>query len=108
MRPLLALIASLVLVMTAWGGAAQAGGPGCAGMTEQMVAHVVGDCDEVPADADKNYPHCHTSCDDHHVAAPMPTRALGRPAGMTRAYAPAVQPTLTAHQVAATLRPPQA
>lgn len=108
MRSLLTLFASLMLVMTAWGGAAQAAGPGCAEMTEQMAAHVAGDCDEVPADADKNYPHCHTSCHGHHVAAPMPTRALGRFASMTQAYAPAAQSTLIAHQVAQMLRPPQA
>lgn len=108
MRPLLTLLASLILVMTAWSGSAQTAGPDCAEMTEQMAAHVAGDCDEVPADADKNYPHCHTSCHGHHVAAPMPTRALGRLAGMTRAYAPAAESTLTAHQVAQMLRPPQA
>lgn len=104
MRSVLTLLASLMLVMTAWGGAAQAAGSVCA----EMTAHVAGDCDEVPADADKNYPHCHTNCHGHHVAAPMPTRALGRFAGMTRAYAPAAPSTLTAHQVARMLRPPQA
>jgi hypothetical protein len=108
MRRVLTLLASLMLVVTAWSGAAQAAGSGCAEVTEQMTVHVAGDCDEVPADADKNYPHCHTSCHGHHVAAPMPTRAVGRFAGMTRIYASAVESTLTAYQVARMLRPPQA
>lgn len=108
MRSLLTILASLMLVMTAWGGAAQAAGAGCAEMTEQMAAHVADDCDEVPADADKNYPHCHTSCHGHHVAVPIPTRALGRSSGMTRAYELAAQSTLPAHRVAKMLRPPQA
>lgn len=47
----------------------------------QAIGHFAGDADEVPADADKDYPHHHASCHDHQVglpaiAAPGPSRAL--------------------------------
>ena len=36
-----------------------------------MAAHAPGDGDEVPADADKGYPHHHASCHEHHVNTPI-------------------------------------
>ncbi len=38
--------------------------------------HSAGDHDEVPADADKNYPHHHNQCQGHDLAAPLKTRAV--------------------------------
>lgn len=108
MRSLLTLLACMMLVVTAWGGTAQAAGPACSEMADQLEVHVAGDCDEVPADADKNYPHCHTGCHGHHVAAPIDTRAPRAVNATARDYAPATTLTLTPHQVAQTLRPPQA
>lgn len=108
MRSVFTLLACLVLVMTAWGGAAQASGLVCSETADQMAARVAGDCDEVPADADRGYPHCHTACHGHHVTAPVPTHVVGRVAPAARDYAQAAEPTLSAHQVDQTLRPPQA
>lgn len=108
MRSLLGLLACLMLVVSAWSGAAQAANPACNEMADQVAVHVVGDCDEVPADAHKNYPHCHTGCHGHYVTAALPTRAPAPAFAMVRAYSLSKQPTLTAHQVDQTLRPPQA
>lgn len=36
----------------------------------ELTAHSAGDSDEVPADADKNVPHHHTSCHGHCVGEP--------------------------------------
>ena len=74
-----------------------------------MVAvHLAADCDEVPADADKNYPHCHTGCHGQHVAAPIPFRAAVPIADLSHDYAPAARVTPTTHRVDPALRPPQA
>lgn len=108
MRPLFLLLGCLMLVVTTWSGAAQAAGPGCSEMAGQMAVHVAGDCDEVPADADKNDPHCHTGCHGHQIAAPVPARAPGQAFAVTRVYAVTTEATLTAHQVDQALRPPQA
>ena len=108
MRSLLTLMACLMLVVTVWGGSAQAAQLGCSEMVEQAAVHIAGNCDEVPADADKNYPHCHTSCHGHHVAAPVPDYASTPVVAVTRVYLSAGPSTLTARQPDRTLRPPQA
>lgn len=108
MRSLLALFACLMLVMATWSGTTQAAGPGCSDMAEQATVPVAGGCDEVPAHADKNYPHCHTGCHDHHMTAPIPARSLDRALVAARSYGPPAEHTLTAYQVDRTLRPPQA
>ena len=38
--------------------------------------HAPGDADEVPADADKGYPHHHGTCHDHGVAVPATAERL--------------------------------
>lgn len=108
MRSLLTLLAGLMLVVTAWGSVAQAAGPACSETSDQMAVHVANDCDEVPADADKGYPHCHTACHGHHVTTPVPSVFLGATGVDARDYVVAPAPMLTAHQVDRTLRPPQA
>lgn len=109
MRSLLTLLACLVLLLTAWGGAAQAkSGTGCNETARRMAVHVAGDCDEMPADADRNYPHCHTGCHGHDVAAPMLDRMPLPVLVVSRSYAAAAQVTLTADPIDRTLRPPQA
>lgn len=105
---MLALFACLMLVMTTWSGIAQATDPACSETADQVAVHVADDCDEVPADADKNYPHCHTGCHGHHVTAPIPARAVDTAFPATRTYAPAAELTLAAHQADQMLRPPQA
>ncbi|WP_404710457.1 hypothetical protein [Sphingomonas sp. MMS24-J13] len=108
MRSLLAILACLMLVLTASGGAAQAAGMGCSETVGEVAVHIAGDCDEVPADADKNYPHCHTGCHGQHVAAPVPFRTIVPISDGFRDYAPAKRFTLTARRVDPALRPPQA
>jgi hypothetical protein len=108
MRALTALLACLLLALTAWGVMAQAAGPNCNETFEQMAVHVAGDCDEVPADAHGRFPHCHTGCHGHHAATPVSARAAGISFSGVRAYAPSRQLTLTGRQVDRTLRPPQA
>ena len=109
MRPLFTLLACLMLLVTAWGSAAQAqSGIGCNETAGQMAVHGAGDCDERPADADKNYAHCHTGCHGHHIAAPILNRAFPPVLAVSRSYVIAAQVTLTAHPIDQTLRPPQA
>lgn len=107
-RRLLSLLACLMLVVTLWGGAVQAAALDCNETMGQMAVHIAGDCDEVPADAHKNYPHCHTGCHGQHVDAPMPFRVVIRVSDLSRDYIPAAEGTLAAHQFGPTLRPPQA
>lgn len=38
--------------------------------------HVDGDSDQVPADAEKGYPHHHGGCHGHHVGVPITTDAV--------------------------------
>lgn len=111
MRTLLALFACMMLVMTTWSGIAQAAGPACSEMADQVTVqgpgHGAGNCDEMPADADRNYPHCHTGCHGHQVATPVPSRGPVPAVDPDRAYEPVRQATLSAHQVDQDLRPPQ-
>lgn len=108
MRAVLILLACLMLVVTAWSGAAQAADFGCGEMADQAAVHIASDCDEVSADADRGYPHCHTGCHGHHVAAPVSTRPPGRIGAIAIAYAPAAASTIAAHRGGQHLRPPQA
>lgn len=107
MRFVFNLLACLMMVVTVW-SSAQAAEPRCSDTIDQVALHVAGDCDEVPADADRNYPHCHTGCHGHHVATPVPAHASVRIVEAASAYAPAGSATLTAHRPKRTLRPPQA
>ncbi len=38
--------------------------------------HWAGDADEVPADADKGYPHHHGGCHDHGVGVPVAAQQI--------------------------------
>lgn len=108
MRSVFTLLACLMMVMTVWGSSAQAAALPCSETVDQVAVHMAGDCDEVPADADKNYPHCHTGCHGHHVATPVTAHASARTMDAVRAYATVGSTTLTAHRPKRTLRPPQA
>lgn len=102
------MLACLMLVTTAWGGSARAAMPECSDTMEQAAVHVAGDCEQVPADADKNYPHCHTGCHGHHVATPAAGHATAPTVAMACDYAPAAPSSLSAHRPELMLRPPQA
>jgi len=109
MRKLLPFLACLMLVFTTWAGIAHALEPGGVEMSRtEMVAHAPGDGDEVPADADKGYPHHHASCHEHNVNTPVvrttisPTIAASTMPSTSRSRA------LSGHDTEAALRPPQA
>ncbi|WBO24665.1 hypothetical protein PBT88_15270 [Sphingomonas abietis] len=70
--------------------------------------HWAGDGDEVPADADKGYPHHHASCHDHNVGFPATAGRL--PLDERAAQTPAsLRPTtLATADPAELLRPPRA
>lgn len=79
MRLLLPFVAALMLVITGLTSVAHATETpdGSATGIELAIAHAPGDADEVPADADKDYPHHHSICHGHDLAAPV--RALTAP-----------------------------
>lgn len=108
MRSVLTLLACLMMVVTVLGSSAQAADLTCSEMVDQVAVHMVGDCDEVPADANKDYPHCHTGCHGHPMATPVSAHASAHTIDAARTYAPAGTATLTAHRPKRTLRPPQA
>lgn len=108
MRSVFTLLACLMMVVTVWGGSAQAAALPCSETVDQVAVHMAGECHEVPADADKKYPHCHTGCHGHQLATPVPAHTSARAIDAASAYAPAGSATLTAHWPNRTLRPPQA
>jgi hypothetical protein len=76
MHRLPALFLYLMLVLSlAFGSVAHATeGPVCIeATTATAIDHVDGDADQVPADADKAYPHHHGGCHGHHVGMPIAT-----------------------------------
>ena len=76
MRALLKLVAIFCLIIGLMAGsivhAMETGGGGeVTAATEWL--HADGDHDQVPADADKNYPHHHDGCHGHDLGAPLKT-----------------------------------
>ncbi|WP_156397319.1 MULTISPECIES: hypothetical protein [unclassified Sphingomonas] len=41
--------------------------------------HAAGDSDQVPADADKAYPHHHGGCHGHHIGVPIKLSSVQQP-----------------------------
>lgn len=74
----------------------------------QVLGHVEGDSDQVPADSDKGYPHHHGSCHGHQVTpqydSDVPVVSLAAQA----LPAPAKSYLLPAATADPALRPPQA
>ena len=110
MRKLLPFLACLMLVLTGWTGIAHAAeGVACIEAPQANAAmEMAGDCDEVPADADKAYPHHHGGCHGHHVGVPIASDSTG-PASSVRVTA-SVWRNAPKAPVASdpALRPPQA
>ncbi len=108
MRGLFRLVLTLCLFAGLAGGsishAAEIAGGGEVAAADAW-QHAEGDHDEVPADADKNYPHHHSLCHGHDMAAPM--KACG-PGGFARAALPrpAADAAPTGAAPAFPLRPP--
>jgi hypothetical protein len=110
MRKLLPLLACLMLVLTGWSGVAHAAeSMMCGELTQaEEATHIAGDGDEVPADADKGYPHHHAACHDHQVAAPVEGRGETAAVDRRTVFASRKAPIWRAHQSDPALRPPQA
>lgn len=83
MHRLSALLMCLMLVLSlGLGSVAHATeGVTCVDATaSSSLDHSVGDGDQVPADADKAYPHHHGNCHGHHVGVPIgadPVASIG-------------------------------
>lgn len=109
MRRLLSLIAALFLFAGlangAIGYAMELNGHGEVATACQS-EHFGGDADEVPADADKNYPHHHNMCHGHELGAPF--RLLDGPPARHRRSAPNPSPdhVLVSGPTSRALRPP--
>ena len=110
MRTLTSCLVCLMLVLTAWTGTAHAAELlGCSAPAQaEMRLHVAGDCDEVPADADKNFPHHHDSCHGQHMSMAALDQVVVRPSRVRAPYGASRVYTLAAIQTNRTLRPPQA
>lgn len=75
MRQSLALIASLMLVLSLWTGLSVSAAHaaeivGCIELSAGAGGHVAGDGDEVPGDAGNPAPHHHGSCQNHLLGMP--------------------------------------
>jgi hypothetical protein len=70
--------------------------------------HTQGDSDEVPADADKGYPHHHFSCHGDHIAAPFECTAIAFADNQTAISEPIGFVPLASRVGDPALRPPQA
>lgn len=106
MRLLIILLAGLLLATTVWSRAAEAAELGCDGMPAAMSMHVPGDCDQVPADADKGYPHCHTGCHGQTATAPVSIPVSVRTDPVERAYVSPEPMAIAVYDADRTLRPP--
>ena len=110
MRKLLPFLACLMLVLTGWTGIAHAAeGVACIEALQANAAmEMAGDCDEVPADADKSYPHHHAACHGHQVATPAEASVTVALTYRWTEFASHKAPLWLAHQSDPALRPPQA
>ncbi len=110
MRKLLPFLACLMLVLTGWAGVAHAAeSVACVEAAQTDTAmHMAGDCDEVPADAEKGCPHHHAACHGHHVAAPAENNVTVALVDRWAEFASHKALLWLAHQGDPALRPPQA
>ncbi|MEH3120697.1 MAG: hypothetical protein PGN16_01765 [Sphingomonas phyllosphaerae] len=110
MRALFPFLACLMLVLTGWSGVAHA--REIVGSVEasssEMFAHVDGDGDQVPADAEKGYPHHHASCHGHDVGTPLSDRMTAPVKIAGNSFGVRVFPAIASHDGEQALRPPQA
>ncbi|KQN89977.1 hypothetical protein ASE95_14695 [Sphingomonas sp. Leaf231] len=99
-----------MLVLTGWTGIAHAAeGVACIEAPQANAAiEMAGDCDEVPADADKSYPHHHAACHGHQVATPAEASVTVALTYRWTEFASHKAPLWLAHQSDPALRPPQA
>jgi len=75
-------------------------------LTELASHHSPGDADEVPADADRNYPHHHGACHGHDIAAPLIAPATAAVACEVSVMRPTAGAPLSSRPADTLLRPP--
>lgn len=104
------LFASFMLLITAWTGAAHAAElAGCnEPIAAEMIMHVAGDCEQVPADSDKAYPHHHDGCHGQHIGMAALGEGIAEPLPAELSYAASRVPAIRPHNTDRTLRPPRA
>lgn len=110
-RWLLTFVAGMMLLMSiGMGGIAHAAETsGCLDAPQAQTAlHAAGDCDEVPADDHKGYPHHHAACHGHCAATPAESRVAVTLIDQPIAFEIEKTPLRIAHQGDPALRPPQA
>lgn len=110
MHRITSLFACVMLLLTVWSGPAHAVQlAGCdEPIASEMLMHAEGDCDEVPSDQHKAYPHHHDGCHGEHVGAAVRSEDLIEPMLAAQAYAPAHMAAFVDHRADTTLRPPRA
>lgn len=108
MRMLLPLLACLILIVTSLTSVAHAadGAEGAISAVEMTAWHAPGDADNVPADADRDYPHHHSLCHGHDLAAPMKLGAAPELYCGARALRPSLAAMLPTRAADTPLRPP--
>lgn len=104
----LVLFLSLIMLLTAWTGMAQAVEVGpCPEMSAAAHEPVYCDGDQVPADCDKDCPR-HLSCHGHHVGTPVTSDIAAAPATVLRVFAVQRGEALAGRELEQALRPPKA
>ena len=73
-----------------------------------LLGHVIGDVDEVAADADKGYPHHHAACHDHVVGLPAIAEQVAVELPASRRLRPMGEEVAAMGDPDATHRPPRA
>lgn len=108
MRLLMPFIACLLLLATSLTAVAHAAErpEDQVSVTELATYHSPGDADEVPADADRNYPHHHGACHGHDIAAPLSAPATTAVTCEERALRPTAGAPLPTRVADTLLRPP--
>lgn len=102
-----AIMVMCLLVGLVGGSIAHAGEVGGTGEVNSASAwlHVDGDADQVPADAEKNYPHHHNVC-GHDFAAPAKACGAAPALRVSMTPRPQAQSMPPATPAASLLRPP--
>jgi len=70
--------------------------------------HSPGDSDEVPADADKGYPHHHGACHDHSIGVPATAQRVAASDPLSQARPRQLTTVLTSAATDTLRRPPRA
>jgi hypothetical protein len=76
-------------------------------MAAEMILHVAGDCDEVPGDSDKAYPHHHDGCHGQHASTAASDQIVAEPIVTRQGYGASHAYAILVHDVDRTLRPPR-